>query len=418
MSIWDPLDTRLTELKKTYARIKSRYDHQRTAVNNEHDHFVNKLTEYRKLTIYNSALFVVGNAIKMTNDQFDQLIEQTSIPAPGIHDNNAIPQAIREDLERKTGGVYIINAIYEMHKIGTDPNLSSGFDKFASGLIAVQDVLYGLACGGIGALPGGDAIPDGLRQILSLPLQAAAFIGAVALDIITGPFQLAEEEREYEEAIRKLDDALRRLDNTYYTIRNAISIIERESRKQRGLFASIMKRLNEIKPATFDVNINFEITDVRTLFAYQSSAMEEYGLLINIRTDWKNIRENSPTISESDFKHFELTALSRKNFTKQQLEELIELVLNPTLSSASLLVSGHNDRTYNGKYLKSGIYNGKPFYKKADSEHYIFYKKETNEWIMQPSPPSPEWKANTYARGEDPTNAIGWRKGIEVVYSR
>lgn len=77
----------------------------------------------------------------------------------------------------------------------------------------------------------------------------------------------------------------------------------------------------------------------------------------------------------------------------------------------SLFVSGHKDNNYNGKYFESGA-----VYKRNGSEHYIFYKSKTNKWIMQPSKPSSEWRANTYARGQDPTTAVGWREGIRIVY--
>lgn len=327
MSIWDPLDPRLTQLKREYESLYRRYQYESQDVGREHDAFVKALDTYRSYTAYNSGLTMIGSVLHMTDDQFDALITRTTSTPVDLKPINRLPQQLQDELKNKTGGMYILNAIYEMNKVSLDPALTTPMDNFLSGIIAMQDLLYGLAIGGIGVIPGTEKIPAGLRTMLSLPLQAAAFLGAIVLDIITGPFQLAEEEREYEQACSKVQRALGELSNTRGQVQEAENTIHQNLDKQKQLFINTIKKLNNVKPATFDINLSVHDSDSRFLAA-QQAALNEYGIVMIIRTDWKNTKANDPSISFDTFKTFEITKLSHRNFTKTELGQLVDIVKN------------------------------------------------------------------------------------------
>lgn len=414
MGIWDGLDPKLKALKQAYAQYHAQYDQLVNNVHAMHDNYVNLLTNYRSLVVYNSALVVIGSVLKMTNDQFDNLISKNTGPVPGINDRNAIPQDVLNFLSSKTGGSFIIDAIYQLNSTSNDPAFAQGVMKVFAGITAVQDVLYGLACGGLGLIPGADKIPDGLRQVLSLPLQAVAFIDAVVVDIITGPFQLAGEEAQYNEALNKISRAINNLMNTQGQLSSAMNSINQESANQRSLFSQIIQKLNAIKPATFNIAIDFMHADISQVIACQMAAADEYGIVVQIKGDWVNTLKSTPDITEAGFIAFELTSLSRANFTKEEMRSMIVLVLHPDGPPNTIILSGHSDANYNGTYIATGQqYNGKPVYKSAKNA-YIFYQKQ-HLWVLQPAPPSDVWNANNYVDADDPT-ASGWKGTVKLTY--
>ncbi|MCP4220874.1 MAG: hypothetical protein GY765_39970 [bacterium] len=327
MSIWDPFDPRLQQLKREYNYMYQEYQRERENIIREHDGFVSALDTYRSYTAYNSGLTMIGSVLHMTDDQFDALITKTISAPVNLKPINRLPQQLQDEFKSKTGGMYILNAVYELSKVSLDPALFTPMDNFLSGIIAMQDLLYGLAVGGIGVLPGTENIPAGLRTMLSLPLQGAAFVGAIVLDILTGPFQLAEEEREYEEAIYKVRRALNDLSRTRGQIQEAEYEITRNVAKQKQLFIDTIKKLNNVKTATFDINLTVNDPDSKFLTA-QQAALNEYGIIMVIRTDWKNTIANDPSITFDIFKTFETTKLSHRNFTKEELGELADIVRN------------------------------------------------------------------------------------------
>ncbi|MEM7309963.1 MAG: hypothetical protein AAF682_25030 [Planctomycetota bacterium] len=77
-------------------------------------------------------------------------------------------------------------------------------------------------------------------------------------------------------------------------------------------------------------------------------------------------------------------------------------------------VSGHPVAGYDGDYYFIGEHaNKQPVYMNKN-QHYVFRFKES--WAIQPVPPSDEWRANSFATGDDPVTAQGWVDGMTVAW--
>jgi hypothetical protein len=281
-------DPALEGMKAELSGMQQQYRQMQGQLAQMHDQFLATLTRYRTYTIYNSALVTLGSALKMDPDQFAGMLTKFASPPPGLGDNNIMSPDLRDELKTRAGGDYIINAIYEFHKAIEDPQLSSSFDTFCSGVLGVSDVLQGLEAGGLGVIPSTDSIPGPLRMILSLPLQAVAFAASAVLDFVMGPFEDMEEERELSEAMGKCNQAINTLGETMSQVMGATQELVQGIATQQTLFAKVLKQLNVI----VDVGVHYQLSPTetdQTYWAAQSDAVNAYGVIFTIRHQLNNM---------------------------------------------------------------------------------------------------------------------------------
>ncbi len=159
-------------------------------------------------------------------------------------------------------------------------------------------------------------------------MQGAALLGSIGWDLLTGPFQIVNQGREFREAIEKIHrEVLPKLYKGESKLHRAINLLRNDSINQGIVFTRIMEQLDKIKPATFDIKA-INPHRIKQIIAYQLSAVHEYGILMQIRSDWNNLKRTDPSLSKEAFTQWELNVLSLKDFSRPQLTQLIKLILD------------------------------------------------------------------------------------------
>lgn len=313
------------QLKQEYESWKSRYDSDRGQVDDLHDRYVSDLNTYRATIAYTQALLISGTVYHMTDDQFDGFIAKLSqIPEPSLTPQNSLPADVVQHLQEVTGGSYILKGIYEFGEIAKDASFGSPFNVFLDEMFGIKDVLTGFALGGLDAMPGGDPLPQPLGTILSLPLQAVAFVASVALNIILAPLELFHERQEYETAIAEAQQAVWKVEQVISNLRGARQQLNDATADAKSRFVTVMSKLNAIKPATFD----WHDPTMDTMAA----AAAEYCILGRLRFDWANVHRNHPQETWSAFVDMEVSMRDAHELTAEQVQEFAGIVRSQSAS--------------------------------------------------------------------------------------
>ena len=317
------------ELIEEFKRKQQELTDAKTQLSIDHDSFISTLMIYREYLSYNFVLMFSGTVLKMTDNQFDAYLKLIDNPGPSINTNTVLPKNIHLEIERETGGLYPLKAMnLNIQMMDHDYSSYPGYPPlWVDGVASSEDLFKKIAVGGLSSM--GIKVDEPLNTIINIPLQIAAFFASMGLMLIVDPFltnyKQAEEQKIYTEANAQVERSLFIVKDYSSKVKGATIQLLNAIQEERKNFNDIMIKLDAIQPANFKWTLNPATSDDDYIKAIRAG-VEQYGIICEIRKDWRNTQNNRPNMSWDLFVEWEV--IKSKGFDSNQIKKLALLVKN------------------------------------------------------------------------------------------